>query len=76
MGNVQKFEIYPIGISDEDKKTLQRIFRLSAGSVRQYLFTDDMESSSSKLILVNSDDRNSVAYWCKYFVLKLNGKMI
>lgn len=68
MGNVQKFEIYPIGISDEDKKTLQRIFRLSAGSVRQYLFTDDMESSSSKLILVNSDDRNSVAYWCKYFL--------
>lgn len=68
MGNVQEFKIYPIGIPDEDKMKLQRVFRLSSGSVRQYVLTDDMESSSNKLILVNSDDRESVAYWCKYFL--------
>ena len=68
MGNVQEFKIYPIGISDEDKMKLQRAFRLSSGSVRQYVLTDDMETSSNKLILVNSDDRESVSYWCKYFL--------
>lgn len=68
MGNVQEVKIYPIGMSDEDKKKLQRVFKLSSGSVRQYALTDDMESSSSKLVLVNSDDRRAVSYWCKYFL--------
>ena len=68
MGNVQEFKIFPIGISDEDKKRLQRVFRLSSGSLRQYVLIDDMEDSTSKLILVNSDDAKAVAYWCKYFL--------
>lgn len=68
MGNVQEFKIYPIGISDEDKKKLQRTFRLSSASVRQYVLTDDMESSPTKFILVNSDDPKAVNYWCKYFL--------
>lgn len=68
MSNVQEFKIYPIGISDENKKKLSRAFRLSSGSIRQYVLTDDMESSSTKMMIVNSDDRRAVAYWCKYFL--------
>ncbi len=68
MGNVQEFKIYPIGISDDDKKKLERTFKLSSGSVRQYVLTDDMESSPTKFILVNSDDPRAVAFWCKYFL--------
>lgn len=67
MTNVQEFKVYLIGISDEGKKRLERVFRLSSGSVRQYVLTDDKESSSNKLLFVNSDDGEAVAYWSKYF---------
>jgi len=68
MGEVREFKVYPIGISDKDKQMLQRVLRVSSGSVRNYVLTDDAEPNSNKLFLVNSDNDEAVSYWCKRFL--------
>ena len=70
MGDVREFEVYPIGVADNDKKMLQRVLRVSSGSVRHYVLTDNAEPSPGKLFLVNSDNNEAVSYWCKKFLNK------
>ena len=68
MSSAHQFNVYLIGISDNDKSMLQRVLRVSSGSVRQYKLTDNMEPDKDKLYLVNSDNKEAVSYWCKYFL--------
>jgi len=68
MGVAQEFKIYPIGISDNDKQKLQRVLRVSIGSIRNYILTDNENHHSDTLFLVNSDNDEAIAYWCKRFL--------
>ena len=70
MGDVREFEVYPIGVADNDKKMLQRVLRVSSGSVRHYVLADNADPSPSKLFLVNSDNDQAVSYWCKKYLNK------
>lgn len=70
MGDVREFEVYPIGVSDNDRKMLQRVLRVSSGSARHYVLTDNAEASPGKLFLVNSDNDKAVSYWCKHYLNK------
>ena len=68
MSVAHEFSVYLIGMSDNDRKKLQRVLRVSSGSVRQYILTNNIEPSAHKLYLVNSDSDEAVAYWCKKFL--------
>ncbi len=68
MGDIREFKVYPIGVSDRDKQMLKRVLRVSSGSVRNYVMTDVEARDSNKLFLVNSDDDDSISYWCKHYL--------
>lgn len=68
MSETQEFTVYPIGITDEDKKMLKRVLRVSSGSVRNYVLTDDDDPCYGKIYLVSSDNNDAVSYWCKRFL--------
>ncbi|VAW51563.1 hypothetical protein MNBD_GAMMA06-319 [hydrothermal vent metagenome] len=68
MDTTQQFKIYPIGITDDDKKKLKRALRISSGSIRNYTLTDTEGSRSETLFLVNSDSDKAIAYWCKRYL--------
>jgi len=68
MSVAHEFGVYLIGMSDNDKKMLQRVLRVSTGSLRQYILTNNIEPSTHKLYLVNSDNNEAVSYWCKHFL--------
>ena len=68
MSEAQEFKVYPIGIREEDKQMLRRVLRVSSGSVRNYVLTDDAEPIADKLFIVNSDNDDAVSYWCKKYL--------
>ncbi|VAW60290.1 hypothetical protein MNBD_GAMMA11-2384 [hydrothermal vent metagenome] len=68
MGAAQEFKVFTIGISDNDKQKLQRVLRVSSGSIRNYTLTDSEEHRSETLFLVNSDNDEAIAYWCKRYL--------
>jgi len=68
MDAAQEFKVYPIGITDSDKQKLKRVLRVSSGSIRNYTLTDTEEPGSETLFLVNSDNDEAIAYWCKRYL--------
>ncbi len=68
MSDAQVFNVHPIGLSDSDKRMLQRVLRVSSGSVRNYVLTDNEEPQSNDLYLVNGDSDVAIAHWCKRYI--------
>lgn len=68
MSQAQEFKIYPIGFSANDKQMLQRILRVSSGLARNYVITNDNEPDSNTIYVVNSDNDDSIGYWCRKFL--------
>ena len=70
MNNAQEFFIHLIGIPGQDKQGLQRVINLrqDSGIARNYTITDDIEPSPRKLYVVNSDNDDSIAFWCRRFL--------
>lgn len=68
MADTREFKVFPIGISENDLKMLNRVLRVSTGSVRNYVLTDSEEKIPNKLYLVNSDNDKAVAYWVKRYL--------
>ncbi len=70
MSNVQEFNVHLIGIPGQDKQMLQRVIRLrgDSGIARSYRITEDSDPAPGKLYVVNSDNDDSIAYWCRRFL--------
>lgn len=68
MSEPQVFNVHPIGLSDNDKNMLQRVLRVSSGSVRNYVLAEDESPRSNDLYLVNGDSDVAIAHWCKRYL--------
>jgi len=70
MSSIQEFSVHLIGVPDQDKHMLRRIIKLrgDSGIARSYSITEDSTPTSTKLYVVNSDDNQAIAYWCKHFL--------
>lgn len=70
MSSAHEFNVHLIGIPGDDKKILQRVIRLrgDSGIARSYCLTDDANPEPGKLYVVNSDNDDSIAYWCRRFL--------
>jgi len=70
MSSAHEFNVHLIGISGEHKQMLQRVIKLrgDAGIARSYSLTDDSDPAPGKLYVVNSDNDDSIAYWCRRFL--------
>ncbi len=70
MSNGHEFSVHLIGVSAQDKQMLQRILKLrgESGIARSYVITDDSEPAPEKLYVVNSDNNDSITYWCRRFL--------
>lgn len=68
MSEAQVFNVHPIGLSDDDRKSLQRVLRVSSGSVRNYVLAESEEPQSNDLYLVNGDSDVAIAHWCKRYI--------
>jgi twitching motility two-component system response regulator PilG len=68
MKQAREFKIYLLGFSGSDKQMLQRILRVSSGLARDYVLTDDHEPELNKIFIVNSDNNDSIAFWCRKFL--------
>lgn len=72
MSKTHEFGVYLIGIGDSDQKMLQRMLQLrgDTGISRNYVITADGVPDGNKLYVVNSDNDQAIAYWCKKFLNK------
>ncbi len=70
MSSAQEFNVHLIGIPGQDKQMLQRVIKLrgDSGIARSYSITDDSDPAPGKLYVVNSDNDDSIAYWCRLFL--------
>ncbi|MFW2371816.1 MAG: response regulator [Gammaproteobacteria bacterium] len=68
MSDTQEFKVFLIGVAEKDKQMLQRILRVSTGSVRRYVLTDDSSPEPRKLYVVNSDNDQAIAHWCRQYM--------
>ena len=70
MNSGHVFSVHLIGISVQDKQMLQRIIKLrgDSGIARSYIVTDDSEPAPGKIFVVNSDNNDSISYWCRRFL--------
>jgi len=70
MSSAHEFNVHLIGIPGEHKQMLQRVIKLrgDAGIARSYSLTDDSDPAPGKLYVVNSDNDDSIAYWCRRFL--------
>ncbi len=68
MSEAQIFNVHTIGLSDEDKCMLQRVLRVSSGSVRNFILAEGEEPKSNDLYLVNGDSDVAIAHWCKKYI--------
>lgn len=68
MSQTQEFKVYPIGLVKQDQLLLERVLRVSIGSVRQYVFSESSEPEQNKLYIVNSDNDDAIAHWCRNFM--------
>jgi twitching motility two-component system response regulator PilG len=70
MNSGHVFSVHLIGISVQDKQMLQRIIKLrgDSGIARSYVITDDSEPAPGKIYVVNSDNNDSISYWCRRFL--------
>ena len=70
MSSAHEFNVHLIGIPGPHKKILQRVIKLrgDAGISRSYSLTDDGDPAPGKLYVVNSDNDDSIAYWCRRFL--------
>ncbi|HEY9050003.1 MAG TPA: response regulator [Gammaproteobacteria bacterium] len=69
-GEAQVFKVCLIGIAEKDRQMLDRLLklRISSGVARSYVLTKDSEPEPGKLYIVNSDNDDSIAYWCRRFL--------
>jgi twitching motility two-component system response regulator PilG len=70
MSSAHEFNVHLIGIPGQHKQMLQRVIKLrgDAGIARSYSLTDDSDPAPGKLYVVNSDNDDSIAYWCRRFL--------
>ena len=70
MRSSQEFSVYLIGISAQDQHILQRVMKLrgDSGIARSYKLTSNSNPEPGKLYVVNSDNDESLSYWCKHFL--------
>jgi len=70
MSSNHEFSVHLIGIPQQDKQMLQRVIKLrgDCGIARSYTIADDSEPCPGKLYVVNSDNDESIAYWCRHFL--------
>ncbi len=68
MSESHLFYVYPIGLSDEDKRMLQRVLRVSSGSIRNYVLADLETPQKNSMCMVNGDSDVAIAKWCKRFL--------
>ena len=70
MSNAQEFSVHLIGIPGQHKQMLQRLMKLrgDSGIARCYTITEDSEPAPGRLFVVNSDNDDSIAYWCRRFL--------
>ena len=70
MSSAHEFNVHLIGIPGPHKQMLQRVIKLrgDSGISRSYCLTDDGDPAPGKLYVVNSDNDDSIAYWCRRFL--------
>lgn len=68
MSDTQEFKVFLIGVAEKDKQMLQRVLRVSTGSVRRYVMTDDNTPEPRKIYVVNSDNDQAIAHWCRQYM--------
>ncbi len=68
MSEAQVFNVHAVGLSDDDKKMLQRVLRVSSGSVRNYVLVDEEEPIANDMYMVNADSDVAIAHWCKRYL--------
>ncbi|TNF38236.1 MAG: response regulator, partial [Gammaproteobacteria bacterium] len=70
MSETQVFKVCLIGIAEKDRQMLDRLLklRIASGVARSYVLTKDSEPEPDKLFVVNSDNDDSIAFWCRRFL--------
>lgn len=68
MKQAQEFKVYLIGMAPKDQQMLQHVLRVSAGSHRHYVLTNDASADPRKIFVVNSDSDEAISHWVKNYL--------
>ena len=63
MRDHREFKVYPIGFEERDLQVLKRILKISAGSARSYILTEEGLPEAGKILLVNADSPAALSEW-------------
>lgn len=68
MKKPHEFQVHLINLSAKDQQMLQHVLRISSGSARQYVLTNDSSINPRKIFVVNSDSDEAISHWVKHYL--------